>query len=382
MRAVSLFSGCLGLDLGLESAGVETVCYVENEPACQTLIRERRPGVEIISDVRTLDADAARRLGRVDAVAGGFPCQDLSYAGRGAGLEGERSGLWFEMLRVVELLEPESVLIENVPALMSRGLGVVLHGLARAGYSGYWFTLAAAHVGAPHLRLRAFVLATNTGREFGGGHPAGRFDDAGWMPTQESLFDSEPIAKFGKRGRWTESEIFEDPDVVLEPGEVLLPTPNAYESTPTPEYVAESVAAGIDPGERLYLPGRKWHAQRTLSRIVPALLPTPTGDDANNVTRSSGTFSSLAREAHLLPTPNTSDRHGSQRTAAEEGWTRPSGTPASKGMRDVALLLPTPVANPENPGAGGELPRRAGHRFVRPAERGQTVEAAADAGRH
>jgi hypothetical protein len=129
----------------------------------------------------------------------------------------------------------------------------------------------------------------------------------------------------------------------------LLPTPSAYESTPTDEFTGEVRENLTDPHKRLYLPGRKWHAQRTLSRIAPALLPTPTGDDANNVTRSSGAYSSLAREANrLLPTPTAqAATHGSTPDTTADGY--------GFNLWDLPHLLPTPVANPENPGAGGEL---------------------------
>lgn len=134
---------------------------------------------------------------------------------------------------------------------------------------------------------------------------------------------------------------------------VLLPTPNAEESTPTDEYVEEIRQAGIRPDERLYLEGRKWHAQRTLSRIAPALLPTPTGDDANNVKRESGSFQSLAREVSLLPTPMSSmgTGPGTQGRAGGENLQ----TTASK-------LLPTPTAALAD---GGQTSRSGGRKDER-----------------
>lgn len=101
----------------------------------------------------------AHNLEPVDVICGGFPCQDLSYAGKGAGLAGERSGLWYEYLRIVRELRPRLVIVENVAALRSRGLGVVLGDLAALGYDSVWTSIRAADVGAPHRRERLFIVA-------------------------------------------------------------------------------------------------------------------------------------------------------------------------------------------------------------------------------
>lgn len=97
--------------------------------------------------------------GEVDGIIGGFPCQDISIAGKGAGLSGERSGLWREMLRTIRLVRPLYVLVENVAALLSRGMGVVLADLAESGYDTEWGCISAAGVGAPHLRERIYIIA-------------------------------------------------------------------------------------------------------------------------------------------------------------------------------------------------------------------------------
>lgn len=185
MNGVSLFSGCLGLDLGLEAVGIECGVYVENDRDCLRLIAERRPEARVIEDVRSVTASSLD--GAIEMVAGGFPCQDLSYAGRGRGLEGDRSGLWFEMIRVVRELGPRLVLVENVPGLLTRGLHVVLHDLATAGYVGRWFALAASSLGAPHRRERVFIIARRAdlsariADELGGGHEAGLYREDGWF---------------------------------------------------------------------------------------------------------------------------------------------------------------------------------------------------------
>src|SRR5262245_49888210 len=117
----------MGLDLGLEAAGFHIVCAVENDPACHKVIQARRPGLPVIYDVRAVDEKLLAQLGigTIDLLAGGFPCQDLSYAGKGAGLDGDRSGLWHEFARAIRALRPRLVLVENVPGLATRGLGRV-----------------------------------------------------------------------------------------------------------------------------------------------------------------------------------------------------------------------------------------------------------------
>lgn len=158
MRIGSLFSGgCGGLELGLERAGVGHVVWqCEIDAAARRNLARHWPGVRQYEDVKEMNGGNTER---VDVICGGFPCQDLSFAGVGAGLAGARSGLWFEYLRLVRELRPRFVVVENVPALVTRGLGVVLGGLAEAGYDAVWFTLRASDVGATHLRERLFIVA-------------------------------------------------------------------------------------------------------------------------------------------------------------------------------------------------------------------------------
>jgi len=126
------------------------------------------PGVPIYDDVRTLTADTLRRDGiAVDVICGGFPCQDISDAGLGAGLDGERSGLWREYARLIRERRPRFVLVENVAALTRRGLGRVLGDLAASGYDAEWECLGADAIGASQERERVWILANpnNTGRK-------------------------------------------------------------------------------------------------------------------------------------------------------------------------------------------------------------------------
>ncbi|HWG92453.1 MAG TPA: DNA cytosine methyltransferase [Candidatus Thermoplasmatota archaeon] len=152
----SLFSGIGGLELGLErTGGFRTVWQCEADPWARQVLARHWPGVPCYPDVRGLGGD----LPRADAVVGGFPCQDISDAGARAGLDGERSGLWSEFARVVRLVRPRYVVVENVAALLHRGVDRVLGDMARLGYDAEWGVLRACDVGSPQFRARLFILA-------------------------------------------------------------------------------------------------------------------------------------------------------------------------------------------------------------------------------
>ena len=156
----SLFSGIGGLDLGLERAtGARTIWNCEQDEFCRKILAKHWPDATQYSDVHAID----ETVERVDILCGGFPCQDLSVAGRREGLAGEKSGLWHEYARIIETLEPNFVFIENVPALRTltgdNGLGKVLGDLIERGYDAEWDCVPAAAVGAPHVRDRIFILA-------------------------------------------------------------------------------------------------------------------------------------------------------------------------------------------------------------------------------
>lgn len=164
MKIGSLFSGVGGLELGLELAGAGTVAWqVECDPFCREVLARRWPEAVRYDDVRTV---GKHNLPPVDLLCGGFPCQDLSYAGKGAGLDGERSGLWREYARLVGELRPRFVVVENVSALLARGVGRVLGDLAALGYDAAWQSVRAADAGAPHRRERLFIIAWRGGQEW------------------------------------------------------------------------------------------------------------------------------------------------------------------------------------------------------------------------
>jgi DNA (cytosine-5)-methyltransferase 1 len=152
----SLFAGIGGIDLGFERAGMVCKWQVEINPYAQEVLAKHWPKVRRHDDVRTWPQFDTER---VDIIAGGFPCQDISYAGKGAGLAGERSGLFYEVCRIVREMGPRIVVLENVAALLTRGLDDVLGSLASLGYDAEWHCIPAASVGAPHIRDRVFILA-------------------------------------------------------------------------------------------------------------------------------------------------------------------------------------------------------------------------------
>ena len=163
MRAISLFSGVGGFELGFERTGIETVLQAERDPWCLTVLERQWPGTERVTDVRDVGAGGAGAC--VDLVYGGFPCQDLSVAGKRAGLGGERSNLWHEFRRVVSELRPAWCVVENVPGLHSSSGGedftVVATGLVELGYGVAWRILDAKFYGVPQRRRRVFVVAAH-----------------------------------------------------------------------------------------------------------------------------------------------------------------------------------------------------------------------------
>jgi DNA (cytosine-5)-methyltransferase 1 len=157
LRVLDLFSGIGGFSLGLERAGMRTAAFCEIDPKARLVLRKHWPDVPIFEDVAALTA--ADMPEKIDVICGGFPCQDISLAGKGAGLAGERSGLWFQFRRLIDEIRPAWVIVENVSALRSRGLDVVLGGLAALGYDAEWHCIPASAVGAPHQRDRVWIVA-------------------------------------------------------------------------------------------------------------------------------------------------------------------------------------------------------------------------------
>jgi DNA (cytosine-5)-methyltransferase 1 len=170
MNELALFAGAGGGILGGHLLGWRTVCAVEWDAYAASVLVARQndgclPPFPIWDDVQTFDGRPWRS--RVDVVSGGFPCQDISAAGKGAGIDGARSGMWAHMARIIREVGPRYVLVENSPMLTLRGLGRVLGDLAAMGYDARWGVLGAVDTGAPHRRERIWIVGTNADSVFG-----------------------------------------------------------------------------------------------------------------------------------------------------------------------------------------------------------------------
>jgi site-specific DNA-cytosine methylase len=214
MNELALFAGAGGGILGGHLLGWRTICAVEWEPYPASVLMQRQndgilPPFPIWDDVQTFDGKPWR--GRVDVVSGGFPCQDISAAGRGAGIDGSRSGMWAHMARIICEVRPRYVFVENSPMLTSRGLGRVLGDLAAMGYDARWGVLGAVDAGAPHRRDRIWIVGklADAPRLFrnGGDHHSGicaqgeSFSESGNGCRTTYVADTGHL----RRGHWTES---------------------------------------------------------------------------------------------------------------------------------------------------------------------------------
>ena len=199
MNELALFAGAGGGILGGKLLGWRTVCAVEWEayPASVLCARQNDgllPPFPIWDDVQTFDGHPWR--GIVDVISGGFPCQDISAAGKGAGIDGERSGMWGQMARIIREVRPRFVFVENSPMLTSRGLGRVLGDLASMGFDAKWGVLGAADVGAPHQRDRIWIVA-----KWRGQLPHAQHDRIGrWEQQQASITQKNGITNTKQQG--------------------------------------------------------------------------------------------------------------------------------------------------------------------------------------
>ncbi len=180
MNELALFAGAGGGILGGKLLGWRTVCAVEWEPYPASVLCARQndgllPPFPIWDDVQTFDGKPWREI--VDVVSGGFPCQDISSAGGGAGIDGERSGMWREMARIIHEVQPRFAFVENSPMLTSRGLGTVLGDLAAMGFDARWGVLGAAEVGANHQRDRIWIVGHASSKRRSEGRDDYRQDD-------------------------------------------------------------------------------------------------------------------------------------------------------------------------------------------------------------
>ncbi len=290
MRHVSLFSG-IGMDsIASGLLGYETTAFVEQNEFCQQVLRKRFPRAVIHGAIRTVTCAELMPDGRrIGLLSGGFPCQDLSVAGSGAGLEGARSGLWFEMLRIIQGCQPRRVLIENVAALRTRGLDVVIDGLARVGYGCWWDCVPALAVGAPHLRDRIWITAVP-------------FEDMPGPIRLGGSYDMPRDGKLPRAGANTSAGL-----LTLEPSATVR--------------MCKEATGAVRRED-----GVTW-----LTAIDSPLFPTPSavsygsnqGGAAGRTGKVRHSLASMAAN-QMWPTPERSDGTGG-RVSTELGGTRPSG---------------------------------------------------------
>jgi DNA (cytosine-5)-methyltransferase 1 len=206
LKVLELFAGIGGFSVGLErTGGFETAAFCEIDKHARKVLQKNWPSVPIYEDVREITIERLKADGNVpDVITGGFPCQDISTAGLGAGLAGERSGLWFEFARIIKEVRPRWVIAENVSVLRSRGLDQVLRSLSEIGYDAEWHCIPASSVGAPHQRDRIWIMAYP--KSFGGQRVTGEFqtedeqqktkrsEEWVWEPINASSGNGEALA--------------------------------------------------------------------------------------------------------------------------------------------------------------------------------------------
>ena len=202
MNELALFAGAGGGILGGKLLGWRTVCAVEWDAyARDVLVARQNDGCidpfPIWDDVQTFDGRPWR--GRVDVVSGGFPCQDISAAGKGAGITGARSGMWSHMARIIGEVRPRFVFVENSPVLTSRGLGTVLGDLAALGYDAQWGVLGAVNAGAPHKRERIWIVAHASSRRGQEDQLRTRRDESGFCG--QDMADADGLRELQQEGR-------------------------------------------------------------------------------------------------------------------------------------------------------------------------------------
>lgn len=384
MKALSLFSGIGGFDLALAQHGVQTIAGCDSDPFVAKLF-EQRFGVPVVPDVREIDAS----FGHVDVVAGGFPCQPSSQAGKRLGQDDER-WLWPEFQRVIGALRPSWVFIENVPGLRTKGMLDVLRGLNDVGYDCEFDGIPAAAVGAPHIRDRVWIVAwphdpyvSVFGSPTGllpiwhvGDHRARPAIPRAGRMTSGHVYELEPLAPIKTERvdgwtRWTGVRLAGGHDL-------MLPTPKAarYGSSqngsnssrpsagtpsldtmaargslpllPTPQ--AADSERGSEQMMRHYQEGGGDNP--TLLGAARLMLPTPMSSMAAQG-QGGGELHRVVNHTVLWPTPEASDGSGG-RVSAEVGGTRESGakravTLASAVSGNERGLWPTPKSSPSGP---------------------------------
>ena len=265
MNELALFAGAGGGILGGHILGWRTVCAVERDAYPAQVLAARQndgtlPPFPIWSDVCSFDGRPWCGIAQI--VSGGFPCTDISSAGRGAGIEGEHSGLWSEFARIIGQVRPEFVFVENSDLLNVRGLERVLGDLATLGFDAEWCVLGANHAGAPHERQRTWILAHAIGGRWGQVFPGGETQGRKPHPDQRSPqlphpdsneHEGRPHAR-GRQGQEARAQVLHDPlrgryrapDGEIRPGWDALELPGWWATEPALGRVAHGVAYWVD----------------------------------------------------------------------------------------------------------------------------------------
>lgn len=210
LNTLDLFSGIGGFTLGLDKTnGFKTLAFCELNEFCQRVLRKNWITIPIYSDIRELGRQKLNDDGILDieVITGGFPCQDISIAGKGLGIDnGERSGLWREYYRLICEIRPKYVIVENVSMLLRRGIDRILADLAEIGYDAEWEMLSARDFGAPHLRERIFIIAYSSGQRMQGFGQSKNIGDAWikkeWRPSRKDFMLSFPGTPFERGKSW------------------------------------------------------------------------------------------------------------------------------------------------------------------------------------
>lgn len=331
----TLFSGIDCFAFGLASAGwrLKWGCEIEEFP--RSVWRKRFPDAQLFGDVREL-----KNPPKVDGLAFGFPCQDLSLAGLGAGLKGAKSGLWTEGARIIGEVEPEVVFIENVKDLLYRGMEKVVEDLTELGYAAEWDVLPACYFGAPHIRQRVWIVAYRGERLGVFGEPQGlfpyevtapgsegwlRWPRAGFAEAPGQVLELEPLAPMSGAGGGRARALWP------QYGADFIPTPTAKDAGHTSVEMHLRQKMGWDSALRSQITSLAVLAKNDMRAPTPEQLAAAVEEVAG-----------LERTRELWPTA-TANR-GRRSTARQEHWaSNPGETLLDAAIEEEAEMWPTPT---------------------------------------
>jgi DNA-cytosine methyltransferase len=286
---LDVFSGIGGFSAAGEALGIRTLAFCEIDEYPTKVLRRHWPGVRIFPDVTKLRVEDLGEIPTI--VCGGFPCQDISHAGKGAGLEGERSGLFYELVRLVEEIRPEYLFMENVAALLGRGLDAVAAALVDVGYDAEWACVKASDVGAPHRRDRIWIVAYPKGKfaKEPVSLPDAEYDGETWRTPQLDLF-GDAGAEFS--GAWAR-------EGMLRGGRVWFRRERLAEALHV-EYPIEFEDVSALPPKTQEMLEQAW--------------PTPISSDGAGERHDTKAGRKLTDEVKNWPTPVAQDAHNVRNT--------------------------------------------------------------------